>query len=120
VVLDGEVMTTDLDYLDRLCSEATPGPWATIGCDKHLERVDLSCFCVRASVDGKRIRDVPDLLFIAAARTALPDLVAEVRRLRALLTEAVGALADLGACPDADCPRCESVMARCIAALEET
>jgi hypothetical protein len=77
-------MTTDLDYLDRLCSEATPGPWATIGCDKHLERVDLSCFCVRASVDGKRIRDVSDLLLIAAARTALPDLVAEVRRLRAI------------------------------------
>jgi hypothetical protein len=47
-------------------------------------------------------------------------LMGEVARLRALLTEAVGALADLGACPDADCPRCESVMARCIAALEES
>ena len=85
---------TDLDALQALCDQATPGPWHHCcadggGCggyfvwrDESADRmVDTS-----ARGDGEKGGDPldrADAAFIAAARTALPPLLDEVRRLRA-------------------------------------
>jgi hypothetical protein len=64
----------DLDELQRLCDAATPGPW------------DVE--------DGVVLRKVGDVIFvedaafIAAARDALPKLIARVRELEARVNEA--------------------------------
>lgn len=103
-------MTLDLDHLSSLCAKATPGPWEVrvlpnIG--SNVERPDN--VEVVASILGKsgeetvgtvyRLfwaidqynpnRELPDADFIAAARTALPELIARVRGLEAVLAEAV-------------------------------
>lgn len=49
----------DLDELEKLCNAATPGP-----------------FCLNHFADAR---------FLAACRTAVPELIAEVRRLKDLL-----------------------------------
>lgn len=84
----------ELDELERLCAEATPGPWV----------IDSGQYCPEAChyggpqeyvyVMGERDhyvadcwcegapQDKPNARLIAAARNALPALIAEVRRLR--------------------------------------
>jgi hypothetical protein len=60
------IMTDEqLTKLEELCEKATPGPW-------RISR-DARLFPLNLKADGR---------FIAAARTALPELIAEVRRLR--------------------------------------
>jgi hypothetical protein len=54
-----------LTELEELCEKATPGPW-------RISR-NARIFEFKLKADGR---------FIAAARTALPELIAEVRRLR--------------------------------------
>lgn len=82
---------TDLDRLDALAAAATPGPWhptwLALGI-RHLDRnwepyhenlpdeFELPC---RHHDDS----GMTDAAFICEARTALPALIAEVRRLRA-------------------------------------
>ena len=59
-----------LDDLQKLCDAASPGPWQPWDC--------------RLGKDGDY--DVSeDSFFVAAARTAMPELIAEVRRLREAL-----------------------------------
>lgn len=62
-------MTNDeLERLAKLADAATAGPWVT-HIDGHLRLMDETA------------------AFIAAARTAVPELLAEVRRLRAALDQ---------------------------------
>lgn len=75
-----------LAKLERLANAATPGPWETNEDWTHE---------IHASGRGILIGNVPrgpepygragDAAFIAASRSAVPALVAEVRRLRELL-----------------------------------
>ncbi len=91
-----EVMTIDLDALDALCAAATSGPWEVCGQSidgpdyKEVIRkgpVDCMAYCYGGSstIEGDNL--AADMAFCAAARTALPALIAEVRRLRKQLQE---------------------------------
>lgn len=66
----------DLDELERLANDATPGPWTLTarGGIRHDEEYIVDPNSVALNCDGR---------FIAAARTAVPALIAEARRLRA-------------------------------------
>lgn len=94
-------MLTDerLAEIEARCNAATPGPWdsCTAICGSGDSAIiapihGRSCVLalVYAEVDeqGKDVvRSMRDAAFIAAARTDVPDLLAEVRRLRALVGE---------------------------------
>jgi hypothetical protein len=68
-------MTNDeLDTLDALAAAATPGPWE-MGTGKAYNVLTLT----EVLAEGL---ESADAAFIAAARDAVPALVAEVRRLR--------------------------------------
>jgi hypothetical protein len=81
----------ELSELEALTAAATPGPWMA-----HIEGEGPVCGCSMISLDGLRdefppdmyvwhdteIAPGPDIKFIAAARTHMPRLLAEVRRLR--------------------------------------
>lgn len=71
----------DLNRLEALANAATPGPW----------EAENDCGTgILSGMLGGRPRMMPfgdvwtfaDAVFIAAARTAVPELIAEVRRLR--------------------------------------
>lgn len=94
------LVTIDLDEIQRLADEATPGPWhwtdhrvsdlVGIGGDEHYsyetEVLEAThggeCGCRSACILDLTIND-HDRAFIAAARTAIPALVARVRELEA-------------------------------------
>jgi hypothetical protein len=75
-----DLTPADLDRLEALAAAATLGPWSAIPSRHHTWHV----------LDGYGMVLVEDLFsgddaaLIAAAREAVPTLVAEVRRLRAL------------------------------------
>ena len=77
---------TDLDELDRLEKAATPGEWDEIG-DRQCVIVTSSvlpthvAWCSSAGLDPTP-RDRANAAFIAAARNALPGLIAELREAR--------------------------------------
>ena len=66
----------DLDAIEARAHAATPGPWRPAGPDGDA---------VAQMGSARRIRSLEDAAFIAAARTDVPALLAEVRRLRASL-----------------------------------
>jgi len=79
--------TLDLDAIEARATEATPGPWRPIiygesdfdGPGRYVSfGPDATCISDSTSMDSDE-----DAVFIAAARTDVPALVAEVRRLRA-------------------------------------
>ncbi len=80
-------MTKDeLDRLDALANAATGGPWE-VGDPYNSRTVSL----VAVYGLGMEVADTQterDAAFIAAARSAVPALVAEVKRLRRLAREA--------------------------------
>lgn len=83
---------TDYKALRALCEAATPGPWSV----DHYEETDDWCLRAdNATIPGNSIADAggfsykPDAAFIAAARTAIPELLDEVERLRAALERIV-------------------------------
>lgn len=92
---------TDLDALERLLAEATPGPW-------ERERVDDDAGEINAKIYGPDGGDVcalfedarpeerspvgPDARLICLLRNTAPALIQEVRRLRESLREAEGTL----------------------------
>jgi hypothetical protein len=47
-----------------------------------------------ANVKAWTLDNVDDLQFVAAARTAVPELLAEIHRLRELLIEKTGSIRD--------------------------
>lgn len=74
----------ELDALQALCDGATPGPWRTEDVGEPPKRrwvVDAKYRCVAGGTAGGIGPRAFDADFIAAARTALPALIAEVRRL---------------------------------------
>lgn len=91
-------MTIDLAHLEALANAATPGPWITEGSisvepkdmvvaerDGHV--IDLT---ERGGIDygGGEFLRVEDAAFVAAAREAVPTLIARIRQLEGLLDRA--------------------------------
>ncbi|WP_265560780.1 hypothetical protein [Streptomyces hygroscopicus] len=80
-----------LDEIDARAKAATPGPWCTDSWEIYqgteyeagAEWIGETC---RGRVEGLA-QDRADAAFVAAARTDVPQLVAEVRRLRARVAE---------------------------------
>jgi hypothetical protein len=82
----------DMERLTKLAMDATAGPWVSL-----LEGRDFTSgdSFIRTAADGDDSdlyifggpNNIADQEFIAAARTAVPLLVDEVRRLRALLSD---------------------------------
>jgi hypothetical protein len=80
-----EALSGYLDELERLCAAATPGPWFMR---------DGDVWCCPSSEDQReyivglvRVLDFDDGAFVAAARHALPKLVAKVRELQARIAK---------------------------------
>lgn len=65
----------DLDALDALCAAATPGPWPVVTKGNTVRSHAIPGVC--SGISPK----TGNAAFIAAARTALPTLVARVRAL---------------------------------------
>lgn len=77
--------TKELDRLQALCDRATAGPWHTEDVGEPPKRrwvVDAQYRCVAGGTAGGIGPRAFDADFIAAARTALPALISEVRRLQ--------------------------------------
>lgn len=84
----------ELDALERLCEAATPARWRAGAVEKHhvFARHDEGL----AGLGGERVllrmnEHFPheaDAAFIAAAREAVPALIAEVRHLRTVVESA--------------------------------
>jgi hypothetical protein len=72
---------TDLDELERLAAAATPGPWEAIRPRINIRIMAGDRYVLESGPCGVRTEE--DGQFIAAARAAVPALIAEVRRLRA-------------------------------------
>ncbi|MBK3566108.1 hypothetical protein [Streptomyces sp. MBT62] len=104
----------DLDGIEELCSAATPGPWFVrsldddyamslvavstaedTGLGERWPEFDHGELIAATLVQQPRYVDCADgrwdenAAFIAMARQAVPQLVAEIRRLRALLDSSV-------------------------------
>lgn len=75
----------ELDALQGLCDGATAGEWHTVevGDNKTPWVVDSHERCVAGGTPGGIGPRANDAAFIAASRTAVPALIAEVRRLTA-------------------------------------
>lgn len=103
---------TELARLEALAQAATPGPWApTAVCDDDDHWYACSPEHAFAEDDpacdsGKRHPGaLADAAFIAAARDAVPALVAEVRRLREQLQEERDILKDFQSGRIVNCPQ---------------
>jgi len=99
----GNAMTitdSELDRLEALASAATPGPWHddqgswvyssnpdACRAFAMMNAEDTARFYVGACI-GESM-GTADAAFIAASRSAVPKLIAEVRALRSLLREAL-------------------------------
>ena len=84
------VEVIDLEAIGMREKLATPGPWIfgefvndTMDDDVHAENGQVICRAPEEIEDGWDL----DMDFIAHARQDIPDLIAEVRRLRALVEE---------------------------------
>lgn len=79
-------MMLDLEAIEARCKAATPAPWAPLY--GGLDVVGPSGKCITSPGDA-HISSVEECMgngqFIAHAREDVPTLIAEVRRLRALL-----------------------------------
>ena len=83
----------DIKRLRELCEKATPGPWTVIGEDswnvKGFPQVEMNT----PDVHYFPVHNDADAQFIAAARTALPEALDEIERLRKALKLACSKLA---------------------------
>lgn len=79
--LDNGRASTELAKLQALCDAATPGPWGAFPIDERRS------WNVRAAKEGAIVHTVyeRDARFIAAARDALPRLIADSRGLTELI-----------------------------------
>lgn len=82
--------TQELDALQALCDGATAGPWVIVGAynqfiDSAPESDDPRTIIAEAwqrnAMMDPTVQGKANLAFIAAARTAMPQLIADVRRL---------------------------------------
>jgi hypothetical protein len=82
----------DLERLTKLATDATAGPWVSLVEGRDFTSGD-SFIQTAANGDDSDLyvvggpNRIADQEFIAAARTAVPFLLEEVRRLRALLSD---------------------------------
>lgn len=75
----------DIEKLRELEKKATPAPWAV---DTTAGKTDgISWEIEQLKSTGKDIETVSDIVFIAEMRNALPDLLAELETLRAIVQE---------------------------------
>ncbi len=94
-----ELSDTDLDEIERRADSASSGPWQSFIEDRNHQSGDtfirmggedpsVPDMYVQYSLPGLTTVRVPDadLDFIAGARQDVPRLVAEVRRLRRLIS----------------------------------
>ena len=94
----------ELDRLQRISDSATIGPWGISGAfmqfidsDPESDRND-TIICEmwnRNALHDLSDQGMSDLAFIMTARTALPELIAEVRRLTALAEAAENDMEDM-------------------------
>jgi len=83
----------DLDKLEQLEKAATPGPWVSVLrslCTIKDCRADAYGI-VKPTEDGDCIFQDGNAELIAAVRNALPELLAEIRRLRQELKDVLAA-----------------------------
>lgn len=86
-------MKYDLNELERLCDAATAGPWRSS--NPHGDEYFRVVSCApNGRMLGDKIafmainnKSKDDAALIAEARTAIPELIAEVRRLREKIGE---------------------------------
>jgi hypothetical protein len=91
--MPANITDADLSELQRLSNAAAPGPWEVDHTKSDVESYAVvhagGTVCLESEEQpgdfDQDLRDMiaADFAFIAAARTAVPALVAEVRRLRA-------------------------------------
>jgi hypothetical protein len=92
---DESISEAELDALEALAEGAVKGPWKSflegrdhVGGDNFIrtggDDNDAPDMYVHLYYGVKPVIDVPTHDFVAATREAIPRLVAEVRRLRAL------------------------------------
>lgn len=78
----------ELENLERLTSRASPGPWTA---DREFgwvtQRDDIVIFEPGSGPDFNLEECDNNLRFVAASRTAVPALIAEIKRLRTLVHE---------------------------------
>ncbi len=82
----------ELDRLQALADAATPGEWQASSVIAGMVTEEHSgwiAHCPRGSYKETEQLAVQDAAFIAAARAAVPALIAEVRRLRQQLAGSV-------------------------------
>ena len=85
----------DLNALQKLCDEATPEPWLQgDGSEKDLYQGDSVVLCFYTLGQERVLFSAnahfpykTDVAFASTARTAMPQLINEVRRLRARVVE---------------------------------
>jgi hypothetical protein len=90
------VTETELNELQKLADAATPGPWFVDGCSMCCGVSQGSSYRDRGhAIDGGAGDWLTvDATFVAKARTAVPALIAEVRRLRSVLKGCEDALTE--------------------------
>jgi hypothetical protein len=79
------------EAIKRRCEAATPGPWKSIPFGGEDGYPDEHLVLFPDGEDASVLME-PEAEFIAHARTDVPALVAEVEKLRKMLTEANGYL----------------------------
>lgn len=81
----------DLEHLKSLCEKATKGPWQDHNWDP-MERPHVVADALGGGSHCRGQADIPatahDAAFIAASRTAVPELIREVERLRVVVEAA--------------------------------
>ncbi len=91
---DELITDSELDTWDHLCKEATEGPWSWLHDGRghydllgnHHTEIEFPILTAttHGSQFGTALFNTTDFDFIAACRTALPRLIAEIRSLRKL------------------------------------
>lgn len=76
-------MTDSVEHAKSALKGVTDGPWELIGGNEYVTGVSVCVAPDDGGVTG------PDAAFIAASRTLVPELVAEVERLRSTLARAL-------------------------------
>jgi hypothetical protein len=78
----------ELKAIEARANAATPGPWKAEGDDECILYVRAANGHTVVTTDSGVYTTDEDAIFIAAARTDVPKLVAEVRRLREAFVDA--------------------------------
>jgi hypothetical protein len=82
-----EITDAQLDEWERLCAETFPGPWEADPLGGKVTAPDDKLVALVYARDGREKRwywecETSTTRFVAAARTAVPALVAALRRAR--------------------------------------